>query len=325
MTNRITPLKYKYNQLLFPTPPFNFEGTVHKPSHFPSSDNSYKNGKCRFSLRYQDRTLGIGLSNLGTTYKPKIRLTTFSSKKLSNSLLESIRAEIEFRFDLGVDLKEFNKICRRDSVLKPVLKRWIGTRVSNGNSLYEFMVIATVLQNATVKRSVQMIENMFKRFGARISFDGERLSAFWPPDSIDNASEEELRALKLGYRVTMLKRQAHSLITGEIDENQLRLLSSSDLKIKLLELYGIGPASVWYLLFEVFKRYDAFEYISPWEQKIYSRLLFEKDLVDPKIILDEVNTRWGKWKMLAAHYLFEDLFWQRKTQHIPWLEELIRL
>jgi len=29
--------------------------------------------------------------------------------------------------------------------------------------------------------------------------------------------------------------------------------------------------------------------------------------------------------MLAAHYLFEDLFWQRKTQKIPWLEDLIRL
>jgi hypothetical protein len=29
--------------------------------------------------------------------------------------------------------------------------------------------------------------------------------------------------------------------------------------------------------------------------------------------------------MLAAHYLFEDLIWQRKNQSIPRLEDLIRL
>jgi 3-methyladenine DNA glycosylase/8-oxoguanine DNA glycosylase len=78
-------------------------------------------------------------------------------------------------------------------------------------------------------------------------------------------------------------------------------------------------------MFEVFKRYDALDYISPWEQKIYSRLLFHRELVDKEVILDEVNARWGEWKMLAMHYIFEDLFWQRKTQHIAWLEELIRL
>jgi hypothetical protein len=62
-----------------------------------------------------------------------------------------------------------------------------------------------------------------------------------------------------------------------------------------------------------------------WEQKIYSRLLFNRELVDSQTILAEVDARWGEWKMLAAHCLFEDLFWQRQSGHIPWLEELIRL
>ena len=34
----------------------------------------------------------------------------------------------------------------------------------------------------------------------------------------------------------------------------------------------------------------------------------------------EINKRWGKYKRLASHYLFEDLFWKRKTQKIDWLE-----
>jgi hypothetical protein len=29
--------------------------------------------------------------------------------------------------------------------------------------------------------------------------------------------------------------------------------------------------------------------------------------------------------MIPAHILFEDLFWQRRNQPVPWLEELICL
>jgi hypothetical protein len=38
----------------------------------------------------------------------------------------------------------------------------------------------------------------------------------------------------------------------------------------------------------------------------------------------EVERRWGRWKMLAANYLFEDLFWRNQREPVPWLEELIR-
>lgn len=39
------------------------------------------------------------------------------------------------------------------------------------------------------------------------------------------------------------------------------------------------------------------------EQYILSRLLFGKALVEPEVILAEVEKRWGCWKMLAAHLL----------------------
>ncbi len=310
---------------LLPTSPFHFEGTVHKPSHFPSSDNAYERACYWFSLRLADATYGVKLTNLGTIDAPRLRLDVFSASEVSAAQLASIRSEIEYRFDLNANLAGFYQDCGQGALLKPVLERWRGARVSNGNSLYEFLVITTVLQNATVRRSVQMMETLFQAYGSQVAFDGKTLSAFWSPRAIDETSEEALRALKLGYRAKTLKRQARAMAAGDIDESALRTLPTDALKARLLALYGIGPASVWYLLFEVFKRYDVFEYISPWEQKIYSRLLFDEELVDANRILREVDARWGQWKMLAAHYLFEDLFWQRKTRSIPWLEALIRL
>lgn len=87
---------------------------------------------------------------------------------------------------------------------------------------------------------------------------------------------------------------------------------------------GVGPASANILLFEALHHYGTMEKIDPWEQQIYSRLLFNKELVPAETLLQEINKRYGKWKTLAMHYIFEDLFWKRKTERIEWLEKLIR-
>ncbi|HEU0294594.1 MAG TPA: hypothetical protein VFR47_17775, partial [Anaerolineales bacterium] len=84
---------------------------------------------------------------------------------------------------------------------------------------------------------------------------------------------------------------------------------------------------VWYLLFDVFHHWDFFNHISPWEQKIYSKLFFDQDPEHPveiRKILEHFE-RFGRYKQLAVHYVWEDLWWQRKNGQTPWLEKLIRI
>ncbi|MFH1713186.1 MAG: hypothetical protein ABH896_03295 [Candidatus Jacksonbacteria bacterium] len=38
----------------------------------------------------------------------------------------------------------------------------------------------------------------------------------------------------------------------------------------------------------------------------------------------DADKKWGKWKNLALHYIWEDIFWQRKHKKIEWLEKEIR-
>jgi len=56
-----------------------------------------------------------------------------------------------------------------------------------------------------------------------------------------------------------------------------------------------------------------------------SRLIFNKKLVPAKKILDFFQKRYKRYEKLAFHYIWEDLFWQRKHKHIEWLEKEIRL
>ncbi len=323
-SNAVRKLNVTHEIELRPTPPFHFDGTMHKPSHFPSRDNAWEPGTLWMTQRLGDDLLGLKLQDAGSVDTPLVQLTIFSGQPLPDRAIAAVGDKVADNLEFYVDLAPFNALLEGDDLMRPVLHRWRGMRNETG-PLYESLVIYVVLQNATIRRSVQMLDNLFGAYGTLLHFDGRALYGFWPPETLDAAPEEDLRALKVGYRAKSLKRISGQFARGEIDAAALRQLPNDELKRELLELYGIGPASVWYLMFGNFHRHDAFEHISPWETKIYSRLLFEEELVPAGRILAEVDRRWGKWKMLAAHYLFEDLFWRRKHEPVPWLEDLIRL
>jgi 3-methyladenine DNA glycosylase/8-oxoguanine DNA glycosylase len=196
------------------------------------------------------------------------------------------------------------------------------------NSLYEYLIIAIVLQNATVRRSVQMMQALFNAYGTPLSYDGKTLYSFWAPEALDVVSEEALRALKVGYRARTIKRVTAAFVGGGIDEFALRRQSRATQRQALLALYGVGPASVGYLLIDVFHHLDEMEHISPWEQKIYSKLFFDGDPDEPvpvERLLALFDARYAGFRALAVHYFWEDLFWRRKNDPVDWLEKLIRL
>ena len=324
MTAKLLYLRKKEKFFVFPKPPFHFDATLHKPSHFPSSDNEWEKGSYWIAMRWLNERLGLKLENKGTVAKPKIQLTVYSKKKLSKNFLERIKQEIGWRFNFDSDLSEFSRKFKNDKVLGVILKKWKGMRPVAANSLYESISIYVVLQNATVRRSAQMLENLFARLGSRLHFDGKSLSCFWTPKEMAAVSEQELRGLKVGYRAKFLKRISEQFARGGIDEYAMRKMTNEEIKKEALKLYGVGPASAEYLLFEDFYRYDAFLTIPPWEQKILSMLLFKNKLVSVNKILAYAG-RWGKYKKLAIHYIWEDIFWKRKHKSIPWLEKEIRL
>ncbi len=318
-------LKQKKDIILHPKSPYNFNANFHKPSHFPSSDNTWEKDKALITMVWKSQHLGLKFENIGTIGKPKINLRIYSKVKLEEEFIRELTNEIEWRFNFGQDISKFSFRFKNDRFLGPVLKKWRGMKPIAANSLYETLMIYLVLQNATVRRSVQMLENLFNRFGEKVEFDNKVLSAFWEPEILAQASEEELKNLKVGYRAKFFIRISQKFANKLINEFELRKMEKWKIKKELLTLYGIGPASLEYLLFEDFYFLDALEKIPPWEQKIISRLLFNKKLVPEKKILKFFKEKYKGYEKLAFHYIWEDVFWKRKNEHIDWLEREIRL
>jgi 3-methyladenine DNA glycosylase/8-oxoguanine DNA glycosylase len=227
---------------------------------------------------------------------------------------------------LNEDISEFCQKFKNDRFLKPTLRNWKGMRINCASSLYELLIIAIVLQNATIRRTVQMTNTLFEKFGTLLEFDKKKLYAYWNPQDLKKMSEGDLKKLKVGYRAKMIKRISEGFSQEDINELELRKIPLNEAKEKLLKLYGVGPATCQILLGEYFRNYETFNLKGRlWEQKLLSRILFNKKLVPEKKILNLLEKRYRKWKYLACHYLFQDLFWQHLNKKIPWLEKEIRL
>jgi len=77
-------------------------------------------------------------------------------------------------------------------------------RNSSVNNLYELLIIAVLLQNVTVRRTVQMTNALLDNYGTKLKFEGKEIFAIWLPEKLNNVSEKELRDLKIGYRANSI-------------------------------------------------------------------------------------------------------------------------
>ncbi len=310
-----------------PRAPFDFDSIFHKPDHFTSGDNFWKSGIRWQTCYWRGKQLGLKFVNLGTVSKPRVRIDIYYTKKSDKQFIDSLIEEISYRFNFSLDLKGFYRDFKNDKVLGPIIKKWRGMKPGHPSSLYEYLIIGIVLQNATIRRSMQMFQALLENYGRLLEYDNQKLWCFWKPGGLKKVTEQDLRDLKVGYRAKSIKKIGDYFIQGLVNELKLRRKDRETQEKELLKLYGVGPATVWYLLFDVFHHWDFFNHVSPWEQKIYSKLFFNKNPEKPVSVekLLKYFERYGDYKQLAVHYIWEDLWWKRKNKHIPWLEKLIRI
>jgi 3-methyladenine DNA glycosylase/8-oxoguanine DNA glycosylase len=166
-----------------------------------------------------------------------------------------------------------------------------------------------------------MMHALLDAFGTRLTFDSKTLFAMWRPEDLTGVSEDDLRALKIGYRARFLKRLSDDFARGTVNERELRTLDPNSTRKALLKLYGVGPETANILLYPACHRYAALNHIAPWQQKIYSRMFYDKTLVPVPKILNDLNEKYGDQASLAVGYVWEDLFWRHSRKPIPWLQK----
>src|SRR3989344_7747172 len=92
-------LKLQKTLIVKPTKPFAFDPTFHKPDHFTSGDNYWKQGFRWQTWNWQDKPLGIKFSNKGTLDNPLVEIKIYGKDKLANNFVDSLIEEIKYLYN----------------------------------------------------------------------------------------------------------------------------------------------------------------------------------------------------------------------------------
>lgn len=305
--------------------PFCFETTVRKPSHYPTSLEQFGDETYSFVATVGENSVGCRAAvRSGDT----VELTLFVDPSNPPTDPRGVIVELARRLGFFVDVSGFDEVWNADAKLSQLPSKMAGGRPSAFSSLYGFLMICTFLQNTQVRRTVQMTSAMIERFSRYYRFpDGSVLPGLWTASDILGSSEDELRALKLGYRARTVRRLSEQFSLHPLLESTLMAIGDPrELDASLRKIYGIGPATSGYLVFEWFKHGDYLTHVSPWERQILSRLVMDEPDCDAGLLIEECRKRWAPYTMLAVHAVFESVFWKRAEGEGPaWLDPLVRL
>lgn len=141
----------------------------------------------------------------------------------------------------------------------------------------------------------------------------EPVHGFPNAERLASASEEQLRACKMGFRAPNLLKSARMIAAGEVDLARLRELSVDEARMELCRLPGVGNKIANCVLLFAYGFTQAFP-VDVWVMKALRQLYFPRRRPSPKRLMRFTQTYFGPNAGYAQQYLFHYMR-TRKPRH----------
>ena len=196
-------------------------------------------------------------------------------------------------FDLGTDYGEIKEtLVKNEPKLKDATEYGYGIRILN-QDLFETIISFIISQNNNIPRIRKNIESLCERYGEEIgNEDGKTLYAFPTPKALADASEDDLAALKLGYRSAYIKESARCYLEK----------GSPCTREELLNMHGIGPKVANCIMLFGLRDVEAFP-IDTWVKHIMTDM-YDISGKDVQGMYKTAYEKFGKYAGYAQQYLF---------------------
>ena len=192
-------------------------------------------------------------------------------------------------FDLDTDYGEIKSaLVKSEPRIKAATDYGYGIRILN-QDLFEMIISFIISQNNNIPRIRKNIEALCDRYGERINDD---FAAFPTPEALASAKEEDIAALKLGYRSRYIIESSRQYLNDGPPSTREELLS----------FCGIGPKVADCIMLFGLHQVAAFP-IDTWVKHIMNDMygFDEKDVKGMQKFADE---RYGDLAGYAQQYLF---------------------
>jgi 3-methyladenine DNA glycosylase/8-oxoguanine DNA glycosylase len=291
-----------------PVPPFDFRLTVRKPAgwdlftpHEVFDDETLWTG-----VRFEGGPVGLKIESRGTLEKPRVLVGVYSGHEIPKGSADRLRSTLAVCLGAEQDLREFYGFAKKDGILKHVVDSLYGMHDTQGVSLFNSVILSICLQMARLKRSMEMMEAIDRKYGERIRFDGKEVVLQPTAARIAKLDPRSFaKECKLGYRAKYIVGSAKMIDGGFPELQEIMRMPPEEAKEKLTELPGIGDYAA-----DIINPHGGFP-IDAWSVDVFGRLFFGKLPEDKRAEIEKVKQegirRWGKWSWMAFFYVAQDL------------------
>lgn len=259
-------------------------------------DHIFECGQC-FRWKKQDDGSYIGIIKQGVI---KIEKNN-DCAQICAELLGDEESICKEYFDLETDYSKIQTIlCENDENMKKAVEYGQGIRILN-QDMWEMLISFIISAANNIPRISKTIENLSKKYGQKVEFDGEIFYLFPSPEELSKASIEDLRKLNLGFRDKYVYAATQKVVSGEIDLNNIMKMSLREAKKELMKIPGVGAKVADCILLFSMKKKEAFP-VDTWIKKVMNELYLDSTNITK--INEYATQKFGMYAGIAQQYLF---------------------
>lgn len=271
-------------------------------------ENTINSGQVFLWKKEQDVWYGINGQDV-LKINPEGKIKTYSKNK------------IDF-FRESDNISQILKSISKDDVTKQASLQYNGLRLIRQDP-FQCFISFIVSSNSNIQKIKNTLENLCKKFGNSVTFDGVDFFLFPNPKILANASIQEIKACGSGYRSEFIIKASEMIQSKQINFDYLKNCQYHEAKNIIMKVPGVGNKVADCILLFSLEKLNAFP-LDRWMIRIlekYYPTIFDitsKTLTDKQYDLmhEKITEYFGPYCGYAQQFLFK---MERENNHKKWL------
>lgn len=257
-------------------------------------------GQCfRWKAIKENEYIGVIDDRVIRIKQDKNNLFIWSNKK------EHLKEVVLNYFDLEKDYELLEKrIAKIDNNIAKSLEYSSGIRILN-QPLFETIISYIISANNNIKRISRSVNDISKRFGKEVEFEGKKYYLFPTLEELKNATIDDLLSAGTGFRARYIKHDIEYFLENPSFLENLQKLNTEQATKDLSSLMGIGPKVADCILLFSLGKSEVFP-IDVWVKRIMEKLYF-KENKSLKEIKQYANKNFREYGGIVQQHLFHNV------------------
>ncbi len=208
-------------------------------------------------------------------------------------------------FDINTDYSCITRLLsQKDDFMKKAIEFGKGIRLLRQDP-WEMLISFIISQNKSIPQIKQCISNICTRFGTKVTDQSDNILYYTFPsiEQLKEASEDELRACKVGFRAPYIVDAAKRVYQKNIVLDTLFNISADDARKELMSIKGVGPKIADCILLFAYAKGEVFP-TDVWIKRVVEHIYFKGEDTKLQTIQEFAKEYFGAFAGYAQQYIF---------------------